>query len=71
MKQSRRIFVDLRQSLLVKTIKSGIGLFPLTLQGLITLIVTALCLSMFGYGSMDLVVFALAILRNPKFGEKI
>ena len=51
----------MRQSLLVKTIKSGIGLFPLTLQGLITLIVTALCLSMFGYGSMDLVVFALAI----------
>ncbi len=46
---------------MVKTLNTAIGLFPLTVQGLITLIVTALCLSVFGYGSMDLVVFALAI----------
>lgn len=38
-----------------------IGLFPLTLQGLITLILATLTLSVYGYGSMDLVVFAIAI----------
>lgn len=37
------------------------GLFPLTLQGTITLLVTALALRIYGYGAMDLVVFALAI----------
>lgn len=37
------------------------GLFPLTQQGLITLVVAAGALSVFGYGAMDLVVFALAI----------
>jgi hypothetical protein len=37
------------------------GLFPLTIQGTITLLVTASALSVFGYGSMDLVVFALSI----------
>ena len=37
------------------------GLFPLTLQGTITLVVAASALNFFGYGSMDLVVFALAI----------
>ncbi|MBM87756.1 MAG: hypothetical protein CMQ41_05205 [Gammaproteobacteria bacterium] len=47
--------------MIVKFLKAGIGLFPLTLQGLITLIITTICLSVFGYGSMDLVVFSLAI----------
>lgn len=37
------------------------GLFPLTLQGTITLLITTTALSIFGYGSLDLVVFALAI----------
>lgn len=37
------------------------SLFPLTAQGSITLLVTASALSIFGYGSLDLVVFALTI----------
>lgn len=37
------------------------ALFPLTLQGLITLLLTAYALRVYGYGSMDLVVFSLAI----------
>ena len=37
------------------------GLFPLTLQGLFTLLSSAWALRTFGYGSMDLVVFALTI----------
>lgn len=37
------------------------GVFPLTLQGIITLLIAAFALSIFGYGSMDLVVFSLAI----------
>ena len=37
------------------------GMFPLTLQGVITLLVTTSALSIYGYGAMDLVVFALAI----------
>ena len=37
------------------------GLFPLTLQGTITLLFTSWALSAYGYGAMDLVVFALAI----------
>jgi len=35
--------------------------FPLTLQGVITLVLTLLCLRFFAYGDMDLVVFALTI----------
>ncbi len=38
-----------------------LGLFPLTVQGCITLIVAATALNVFAYGAMDLVVFALAI----------
>ena len=37
------------------------GLFPLTLQGMIALLLTTWSLSAYGYGAMDLVVFALAI----------
>ena len=37
------------------------GLFPLTIQGTITLLVTTIFLRAFGYGSMDLVVFAITI----------
>ena len=45
----------------LQSIHTIAGMFPLTLQGLITLLVTAAALSIYGYGSMDLVVFALAI----------
>jgi len=45
----------------VHSLRSIAGMFPLTLQGLITLLVTATALSIYGYGAMDLVVFALAI----------
>lgn len=61
MSTQKQLSFDPKQLLILKLLKSGISLFPLTLQGLITLVVTALCLSVFGYGSMDLVVFALAI----------
>ncbi len=61
MNLSTNYFVNLKHSLVFRLLRTGIALFPLTVQGLITLIVTALCLSVFGYGSMDLVVFALAI----------
>ena len=44
-----------------KILRSLAGLFPLTLQGLLTLMVSAWALRTFGYGSMDLVVFALTI----------
>lgn len=46
---------------ILQSIDTIVGMFPLTLQGLITLLVTAAALSIYGYGSMDLVVFALAI----------
>ena len=44
-----------------KTLRSLAGLLPLTSQGLLTLMVSAWALRTFGYGSMDLVVFALTI----------
>lgn len=52
---------SLKHSLIWRIGRSLIGLFPLTLQGILTLFVTAIALSVFGYGAMDLVVFALAI----------
>ncbi|MCG8413283.1 MAG: DUF58 domain-containing protein [Pseudomonadales bacterium] len=42
-------------------LRSLLGLFPLTAQGCITLVVAATALNVFAYGAMDLVVFALAI----------
>ncbi len=50
-----------RQSILANMIQKLAGLFPLTLQGSITLLMAAGALRIFGYGSMDLVVFSLAI----------
>ncbi len=44
-----------------QTIRTLSGLFPLTLQGTICLLVAAAALRVFGYGAMDLIVFALAI----------
>jgi len=49
------------KSLLVALLRRLAGLFPLTLQGIITLVLTAYALRVYGYGSMDLVVFSLAI----------
>jgi len=48
-------------SLLITLSKRLIALFPLTLQGLITLLLSAYALRVYGYGAMDLVVFSLAI----------
>lgn len=48
-------------SLLISMARRLIALFPLTLQGLITLLLTAYALRVYGYGAMDLVVFSLAI----------
>ena len=48
-------------SLLISLSRRLIALFPLTLQGLITLLLTAYALQVYGYGAMDLVVFSLAI----------
>ena len=44
-----------------KALRSLAGPFPLTPQGLLTLMVSTWALRTFGYGSMDLVVFALTI----------
>lgn len=49
------------RTVLLQSVQIFAGMFPLTLQGLITLLVTATALSIYGYGAMDLVVFALAI----------
>mgnify|MGYP000139613244 FL=1 len=61
MNTTNNYIFNIRRSIAVKALTVGIGLFPLTLQGLITLLITAFCLSIFGYGAMDLVVFSLAI----------
>jgi hypothetical protein len=50
-----------KQSAVYNSLYMLAGMFPLTLQGTITLLVAALTLSVFGYGSLDLVVFALSI----------
>lgn len=52
---------DPGRSYLFRALRGLFGLFPLTLQGCLTLVVAALALSVFGYGAMDLVVFSLAI----------
>lgn len=56
-----KISIDSKHSLLLSGIRRLAGLFPLTLQGVITLTLTAYALSAYGYGAMDLVVFSLAI----------
>jgi len=61
MPSTSRIHFDPNSSVLVTLTRRLIGLFPLTVQGLITLLLTAYALRVYGYGSMDLVVFSLAI----------
>lgn len=56
-----KISIDSKQSLLLSSIRRLAGMFPLTLQGVITLSLTAYALSAYGYAAMDLVVFSLAI----------
>ena len=51
----------IKDSLVVRGANTLIGLFPLTLQGTITLGLSAIVLKVYGYGSMDLVVFSLTI----------
>ena len=61
MRTGFKIQFDPRSSLLLSLGKRLIALFPLTLQGLITLLLTAYALRVYGYGSMDLIVFSLTI----------
>lgn len=56
-----RISVDREDSRVLRALYFISGLFPLTLQGCITLLVTTSALSIYGYGAMDLIVFSLAI----------
>ncbi len=52
---------EIRDSLVLRGANTLVGLFPLTLRGTITLGLTAVVLKVYGYGSMDLVVFSLTI----------
>ena len=61
MQSGLRIQFNPNSSLLISLGRRLIALFPLTLQGLITLLLTAYALREYGYGAMDLVVFSLAI----------
>ena len=53
--------IDFNRSLLIKGVRIVVGIFPLTLQGTITLCLATFALVKYGYGAMDLVVFSLAI----------
>ena len=56
-----RISINRKDSRVLRVVYFIAGLFPLTIQGCITLLVTAVALSIYGYGAMDLIVFSLAI----------
>ncbi len=56
-----RISINRKDSAVLRVVYFIAGLFPLTVQGCITLLVTAVALSIYGYGEMDLIVFSLAI----------
>jgi hypothetical protein len=61
MAQRFKFTLSRKDSRLFQLVNFFASLFPLTAQGSITLLVTASALSVFGYGSLDLVVFALSI----------
>ena len=61
MSVSSRFNIDLKRFPPIRAARSAVGLFPLTLQGTITLFIAAISLSIYGYDSMDLVVFSLTI----------
>lgn len=52
---------EIHNSLVMRALNTLAGLFPLTLRGTITLGLTAIVLKVYGYGSMDLVIFSLTI----------
>ncbi len=56
-----RLTLAKEDSKIIKAVYFVATLFPLTLQGCITLLVTTFALSIYGYGAMDLIVFSLAI----------
>ncbi len=61
MRPRLEIYINPDKSLLLSLTRRAASLFPLTLQGVITLILAVYALSAYGYGAMDLVVFSLAI----------
>lgn len=61
MAQRFKFTLSRKDSRFLQLVSFFASLFPLTAQGSITLLVTASALSVFGYGSLDLVVFALSI----------
>ncbi|HAG72632.1 MAG TPA: hypothetical protein DCL66_10565, partial [Gammaproteobacteria bacterium] len=61
MAQRFKFTLSRKDSRIFQLVNFFTSLFPLTAQGSITLLVTASALSVFGYGSLDLVVFALSI----------
>ncbi len=61
MRSGLKIHINPNKSLLLSLARRLIALFPLSLQGVITLGLTAYALNVYGYGAMDLVVFSLAI----------
>ena len=61
MAQRFKFTMSRKDSRIFQLVNFFTSLFPLTAQGSITLLVTASALSVFGYGSLDLVVFALSI----------
>jgi hypothetical protein len=61
MQSGLKIQFNPNSSLLISLSRRLIALFPLTLQGLITLLLTAYALQVYGYGAMDLVVLYFAI----------
>jgi hypothetical protein len=56
-----KIHINHDKSLLLTALRKLLTLFPITLQGLIILILATYALNIYGYGVMDLVVFSLAI----------
>lgn len=56
-----KIHLDTSNSLLLALLRRLAALFPFTLQGIVTLALTAYVLNIYGYGAMDLVVFSLAV----------
>lgn len=52
---------SLERSMVYRLLRSAAGMFPLTLQGILTLGLVAFALRQYAYGSLDLVVFALGI----------
>lgn len=61
MKPNFSLSANLERSLVYRLLRAAVGMFPLTVQGVLTLLLVAFALRQYAYGSMDLVVFALGI----------